>query len=152
MKKYASSSLKWLMMITLISCAILLVGIILAFVKVTNIGLPIGLILTGGLLGILSFSCFLAEKSRVLIISTDQIIFPRGAEVNGKTVFQKTIIKTSEIRSVEAKSYKGDGAITKDTIFYTLQLTDSRIITVTLYHYGKEAEKEIFEAIKRFSA
>ena len=152
MKKYTSSATKWLKVITLICCAILLTGIVLAFIEVTNIGLPIGLILMGGLLGIIFFSCFLVEKSKVLIISVDQIVFPRSAEINGKTILQKTVIKTSEINSVEIKSYQSDGLIAKDTHFYTLRLTDGRKITVTLYHYGKDAEKEIFEAIKRFTA
>lgn len=152
MKKYTSRATKWLMIATLICGAVLLTGIILAFGEVANIGLSVGLIMMGGLLGIIFFSYFLAERSRALIISANQIVFPRGAEINGKTVFQKTVIKTNEISSVEIKSYKGDGLIAKDTFFYTLRLADGRIITVTLYHYGKEAEKEIFEAIKRFAA
>ena len=151
MKKYTSPATKWLMVVSLICCAVLLTGIVLAFMEITNIGLPIGLILMGGLLGVIFFSCFLAEKSRSLLIDANRIVFPRGAEINGKIVFQKTVIITSEIHSVEIKSYKGDGLIVKDTIFYTLRLTDGRKITVMLYHYGKAAEKEIFEAIKRFT-
>lgn len=150
MKKYTSQATKWLMVVTFVCCVLLFTGIILILMEVANIGLLIGLILMGGLLGIIFFSCFLAEKGRVLIISADQIVFPRGIEINGKTAFQKTVVKTSEINSVEISSYKGDGLIAKTTIFYTLQLTDSRKITVTLYHYGKEAEKEILEAIKSF--
>ncbi|MGN0171869.1 MAG: hypothetical protein ACI39E_03675 [Acutalibacteraceae bacterium] len=152
MKKYTSSASKCLMMITLISFAVFLTGIILALAEVANIGLPIGLIMTGGLLGIIFFSCFLAEKSRILVISVDQIVFPRGAEVNGKTVFQKTVVKTNDIRSVEIKRYTGDWLISKDTNFYLLRLKDGKKVAVTLYHYGKEAEKEIFEAIKGFVA
>ena len=150
MKKYTSQATKWLMVVTFVCCVLLFTGIILILMEVANIGLLIGLILMGGLLGIIFFSCFLAEKGRVLIISADQIVFPRGIEINGKTAFQKTVVKTSEINSVEISSYKVDGLIAKTTIFYTLQLTDSRKITVTLYHYGKEAEKEILEAIKSF--
>ena len=148
MKKYTSRATKWLIVVSLICGVVLLTGIILAFASIGNIGLPIGLIMMGGLLGILSFSCFLAEKSRVLIISAGQIIFPRGAEINGKSVFQKTVVKTSEISSAETHSFKGDGLIAKDTDFYTLSLTNGRKITLTLYHYGKEAEKEIWETIK----
>lgn len=152
MKKYTSSATEWLKVITLIGCAVLLAGIILAFMGVTNIGLPIGLIMMGGLLGILFFVSFLSEQSRYLIIDANRVVFPRGAEINGKTSFQKTVVKTSEIRSVEIRSFKGDGLIAQNTNFYTLRLTDGRTITVTLYHYGKAAEKEIFEAIKRFTA
>lgn len=150
MKKYISQATKWLMIITLICGAVLLAGIIIVFWKLENIGLPIGLILMGGLLGVIFFSCFLAENSRSLIIDADRIVYPRGAEINGKTVFQKTIIKTNEITSVEIKSLKGDGLIAKDSNFYTLRLTDGKEVTISLYHYGKEAEKEIFEAIKSF--
>ena len=91
MKKYTSQATKWLMIVSLICGVVLLTGIILAFAGSGNIGLPIGLIMMGGLLGILFFSCFLAEKSRALIIDTDKIIFPRGAEKNGITVFQKIV-------------------------------------------------------------
>ena len=148
MKKYTSCATKWLIVVSLICGVVLLTGIILAFAGIGNIGLPIGLIMMGGLLGILFFSCFLAEKSRVLIISADQIIFPRGAEINGKTVFQKTTIQTTQIRSVETKFYPGDGVIAKDTNLYTLRLKDGTSVTFTLYAYGKEAEKEILETIK----
>ena len=148
MKKYTSQATKWLMIVSLICGVVLLTGIIFAFAGIGNIGLPIGLIMMGGLLGILFFSCFLAEKSRALIINADQITFPRGAEINGKTVFQKTTIQTTQIRSVETKFYPGDGVIAKDTNFYTLRLKDGTSVTFTLYAYGKEAEKEIFETIK----
>ena len=148
MKKYTSSASKRLMMFTLISCAVFSTGIVLAFADVANIVLPIVLILTGGLLGIIFFSCFLAEKSRSLVIRADRIVFPRGAEVNQKTVFQKTVVMTNDIRSIEIKRCTGDRLITKDTNFYLLKLKDGNTVAVTLYQYGKEAEKEIFETIK----
>jgi len=148
MKKYTSQATKRLMIISLICGAVLLTGIVLAFAGIGNIGVPIGLILMGGLLGVIFFSCFLAEKSRVLLIGADQITFPRGADINGKTVFQKTIIQTNQIRSVETNYYSGDGVIAKDTNFYTLRLKDGMRVTVTLFAYGKEAEKEILETIK----
>ncbi len=150
MKKYTSPATKWLIVITLLCCAVLLTGIVLAFMEIPNIGLPIGLILMGGLLGVLCLSCFLAEKSRVLIIDADRIVFPRGAKINGKTVFSKTVVKTSEIHSVESKFHKGDKIISGDCFLYTLKLKDGTNIAVMLYSYGKEAEKEIFEAIKSF--
>ena len=148
MKKYTSQATKWLMIVSLICGVVLLTGIIFAFAGIGNIGVLIGLILMGGLLGIIFFSCFIADKSRALIINSDQITFPRGAEINGKTVFQKTTIQTTKIRSVETKFYPGDGVIAKDTNFYTLRLKDGTSVTFTLYAYGKEAEKEILETIK----
>ena len=148
MKKCTSQATKWLMIVSLICGVLLLTGIILAFAGVGNIGVPIGLMMMGGLLGIIFFSCFIAERSNVLIINADQITFPRGAEINGKTVFQKTAVKTKQIRSVETKFHPGDGAIAKDTNFYTLRLKDGTSVTFTLYAYGKEAEKEILETIK----
>ena len=148
MKKYTSQATKWLMIVSLICGVILLTGIIFAFAGVGNIGVLIGLILMGGLLGIIFFSCFIADKSRALIINTDQITFPRGTEINGKTVFQKTTIQSKQIRSVEIKFQPGDGLIAKDSHFYTLRLKDGTRVTFTLYAYGKEAEKEILETIK----
>ena len=148
MKKYTSQATKWLMIVSLICGVVLLIGIIFAFAGIGNIGVLIGLILMGGLLGIIFFSCFIAEKGRVLIINADQITFPRGAEINGKTVFQKTTIQSKQIRSVEIKFQPGDGLIAKDSHFYTLRLKDGTRVTFTLYAYGKEAEKEILETIK----
>ena len=91
MKKYTSRATKWLIVVSLICGVVLLTGIILAFAGIGNIGLPIGLIMMGGLLGILFFSCFLAEKSRVLIISAGQIIFHREtlnkSSAAGKLIF-----------------------------------------------------------------
>ena len=148
MKKYTSRATKWLIVVSLICGVVLLTGIILAFAGVKNIGLPIGFILLGGLLGVIFLACFFAEKSRALIINTDKVIFPRGAEKNGKTVFQKTVVRISDISSVESKFHKGDEIISDDCFFYTFKLKDGTSITVTLYAYGKEAEKEILETIK----
>lgn len=148
MKRYASRETKLVAIAALICGAVLLIGIILAFAGVENIGLPIGFILLGGLLGVIFLACFLAEKSRALIVDTDQIIFPRGAEKNGKTVFQKTVVRICDLSSVESKFHKGDKIISDDCFFYTFRLKDGTSITVTLYAYGKEAEKEILETIK----
>ncbi len=149
MKKYTSRETKWLRAVTLICGAEFLIGIILVFANVENIGLPIVLIFMGGFLGVLFLSCYFAEKSRFLIIDTDTITFPRGIEKNGRTVFQKTIVRIRDIRSVKSKFHKGDKIISGDCFFYTLELKDGTNITVTLYAYGKEAEKEIIQTIKR---
>lgn len=148
MKRYASRATKLFAIATLICGAVVLIGIIIAFAGVKNIGLPIGFILSGGFLGVIFFACFFAEKSRALIINTDKVIFPRGAEKNGQQFFKKTVVRISDIRSVESKFYKGDGIISGDCFFYTFKLKDGTSITVTLYEYGKEAEKEILETIK----
>ena len=148
MKKYISKATKPLLFVALICCALLVIGIILAFAGVENVWLPICFMLLGGLLGVIFLACFLAEKSRTLIIDTDKIIFPRGAEKNGKTVFQKTVVRICDLDSVESKLRKGDKIISDDCFFYTFRLKDGTSITVTLYAYGKEAEKEILETIK----
>ena len=148
MKKYSSRTATWLMVFSLICGIILLTGIIVAFTDIENIGLPIGLILMGGLLGVIFFACFLAEKSRILIMDKDRVIFPRGAYINGKSAFQKTIVRICDISSVERKFHRGDRIISDDCFFYTLRLKDGTSVTVTLYAYGKEAEKEIWEALK----
>ena len=72
MKKYTSRATKWLIVVSLICGVVLLTGIILAFAGIGNIRLPIGLIMMGGLLGILFFCCFLAEKSRVSISRNEE--------------------------------------------------------------------------------
>lgn len=149
MKKYVSRATKLLAIATLICGAVVLIGIIIAFAGVKNIGLPIGFILLGGFSGVIFLTCFVAEKSRALIIDTEKIIFPRGADKNGKMVFQKTTVKLCDINSVDTKLHKGDGIISKDTSFHTINLKDGTKITVTLYAYGKEAENEILETIKR---
>ncbi len=149
MKRYSSRAVKFLAIVSLACGAVFLTGIALLLVKIENIGLPIGLTVGGGLLGILFLACFVAEKSRTLIIDADKIFFPRGAMINGKMAFQKTVIKMCEIKSIECCFHKGDGLISKDTYFYTLKLKDRRKVTVTLFAYGKDAEKEILETIRK---
>ena len=147
MKKYFSRATMCLGIIALLCGVALLVGSILAFVNTSMSSIV--MIALGGVFGILFLICFLAEKSRALIIDTEKIIFPRGADKNGKIVFQKTTVKLCDINSVDTKLYKGDGIISKDTSFHTINLKDGTKITVTLYAYGKEAENEILETIKR---
>ena len=149
MKKYSSREVKWLKAVSLICGVVLLTGMILAFAGIDHNGLPIGLILMGGLLGVIFFPCFLAEKSRTLTMDAERVIFPRGAQINGKMTFQKTVVRLCDIRSVESRFCKGDKIISDDCFFYTLRLKDGTSVTVTLYVYGKEAEKEIWETLKR---
>lgn len=87
MKKYTSQATKWLGIITLICGAVLLAGIILICSEISTAS--IAMITLSGLLGILFFCCFLAEKSRGLIIDTEKIIFPRGAEKKRQDGFAK---------------------------------------------------------------
>ena len=148
MKRYTSRATKGLAIATLTSVAIFAVGIVLIVVNATTVGLQIGATGFGGLMSILFISCFFAERSRSLIITTDTFTFPRGADVNGKTVFQKTVVKKSDIFTLESKFHKGDGIISGDCFFHTLKLKNGTNITVTLYAYGQEAEKEILEMIQ----
>ena len=100
-------------------------------------------------MSILFLSCFLADKSRYLTIGDEKIVLPRGANINGKTSFNRIIINTNEIRSIKSELHKGDGIIAKDTLFHTLTLDDGTRIMFTLYAYGKDAEDEILAAIKK---
>ena len=127
----------------------IVVGIMLELLDVQNVGLSFGLMVSGGLLDIILMPCYFAEKSRTLIIDTDQIIFPRGARRDGKIVSGKTVVSLCDIRSVESRLHKGIKLLTKDCFFYTLTLKDGTSITVTLYAYGKEAEKEIWASIQK---
>lgn len=149
MKTYTSRAVKWFALVTVISAAILSAGIICIIIDSSNIGLQVGLTLFGGLMTILFLSCFFAEKSRYLTIDGKKIELPRGAEKNEKISFNRTIINTNEIRSIKSELYKGDGIVSKDTLFHTLTLNDGTRIKFTLYSYGKDAEDEILEVIKK---
>ena len=149
MKRYTSCATKWLAILTIISVAVLIAGIICILARSTNVGLQVGLTMFGGLMSILFLSCFFAEKRRYLTIDDKKIVLPRGTIINEKTSFRRTIINTNEIRSIKSELYKGDGIISKDTLFHTLKLNDGTIIKFTLYAYGKDAEDEILAAIKK---
>ena len=148
MKKYTSRAAKWLAILTIISVAVLIAGIICILSHSSNVGLQIGITMLGGLMSILFLSCFLADKSRYLTIDDEKIVLPRGANINEKTSFNRIIINTNEIRSIKSELRKGDGIIAKDTLFHTLTLNDGTRIMFTLYAYGKDAEDEILAAIK----
>ena len=148
MKKYISQSTKVLAIISLLSASALIAGIILFVVKNPNVALALVLTMLGGFLTILFVASTFAERSRFVAIDLDEISLPRGTEINGKTVFQRTRVKLSEIAALESKQHKGVFLITEDACFYTLKLNDDVKITFTLYAYGKQAEKEIIEVIK----
>ena len=150
MKKYVSRATKWLALFTIFSIIVLIIGIILIVTNSLNIGIQIGLTVLGGLMSILFLFCFFAEKSRCLTIDCEKIVLPRGADKNGKISFQRTIINTNEIRSFKSERYKGDGIISKDTLFHMLTLKDGTTIKFTLYTYGKNAENEILETVKKY--
>lgn len=147
MKNYTSKATTLLGVVTSICGAILFTGMILTFWDFSTVSLA--MILLGGLLGILFLCFFFAEKSRTLVIDAEKIIFPRGAHKNGKMVWHKTTVKFDDIISVDSKLHKGDGLESKDTFFHTIKLKDGTKITVTLYAYGKKAENEILEIIRK---
>ena len=149
MKRYTSCATKWLAILTIISVAVLIAGIICILAHSSNVGLQVGLTMLGALMSILFFSCFFAEKSRYLTIDNEKVILPRGAHINEKMSFRKTVININEIHSIKSELYKGDGIISKDTLFHTLKLKDGTAIKFTLYAYGKDAEKEILESIEK---
>ena len=149
MKRYTSCATKWLAILSIISAAVLIAGIICILAHSSNVGLQVGLTMSGGLMSILFLSCFFAEESRYLTIDDEKIVLPRGTIINEKTSFSRTIINTNEIRSIKSELYKGDGIISKDTLFHTLKLNDGTRIKFTLYAYGKDVEDEILAAIKK---
>lgn len=152
MKKYATCATKWIAILTIISITILGIGIVLTVINSENTSLKFGLIILGGLMSILFITFLIAEKSRTLLIDSNKIVFPRGTNKNGKIVFQKMVVKLNEICSVESKLYKGDKIISDDCFFHTLKLKDGTKITITLYAYGKNVEKEILDTIKKITA
>ena len=149
MKIYISRATKWLAVLAIVGVTVLISGIICILAHSSNVGLQIGLTMLGGLMSILFLSCFFAEKSRYLTINDEKIVLPRGADINEKISFRRTIINTNEIRSIKSELYKGVGIISKDTFFHTLKLNDGTRIKFTLYAYGKDAEDEILSAIKK---
>lgn len=149
MKTYISRATKWLAILAVIGVAILISGIICILAHSSNVGLQIVLTMLGGLMSILFISCFFAEKSRYLTMYDGKIVLPRGANINEKISFNRTAINTNEIRSIKSELHKGDGIVAKDTLFHTLTLNDGTRIKFTLYAYGKNAEDEILEAIKK---
>lgn len=148
MKSYTSCATKRLAILTIISAAVLIAEIICIFACSSNVRLQIGLTMLGGLMSVLFLSCFFVEKNRYLTIDDKKIILPRGAEKNGKMSYRKTIINIDDIHTIKSELHKGDGIISKDTLFHILKLKDGTTIKFTLYAYGKDAEKEILESLK----
>lgn len=149
MKKYTSRAAKWLGILFLVSVVISITSIILIILNSPDIGLRIGIIIGGVTVSLLLLVCYLSEKDRSLAMDAHKIILPRGVYVNGKMAFKKTVVKMSKIKSVESKLHNGDGLISKDTFFHTLNLKDGTKVTVTLYAFGKKTEKEILETIQK---
>ena len=151
MKKYTSRTTKWFALAAIISLMVLLVGIVLIVVKISDLSIQVGLIMFGGSMSILFLICFFAGKSRWLTIDADKIVLPRGAIYNGKNYFKRAVIRIDEITCVESEFHKGDKfqIFMEDFFFYTLKLKDGTKIKFTLFEYGK-AEKEIIETIKKY--
>ena len=147
MKKYVSRTAKALLFFTIISILVIMIGVILIIVKLSDVGF--GITVLGAMMSILFLCIYFAERSRWLRIDDSEIVLPRGVDNNGKIVLKRTIIKMDEIVSVESKFYKGDKIISGDCFFHTLKFKDNTKITFTLYAYGKEAEREIIETIKK---
>lgn len=96
---------------------LLFIGIVLVYSKKLECFNSYCIIRIGRIVG--SFVCFLAEKSRELIIDTDKTILPRGADKNEKMVFQ-TVVKRSEICSVESTFHEGKRIVSDDCFFHAL--------------------------------
>lgn len=148
MKKYVSRAVKHSLIFILIGAVLLIAGVALIVLNVQNIELPITLISAGGAIEFLSLCAFFAERTRYLIIDTDKIVLPKGADVNGKTAFQRTIVNMNDISSLTLEFHKGDGIIALDTNFYILSLKSGTKIRFTLFSYGKDSEAEICEFIR----
>ena len=148
MKKYKPTATKRLAILALLSMLVLTTGIILILLGISPLA-PALLAIFGGSMSILFIICFIAENSRVLEISDENYILPRGVRINEKTTFQKTIIPTNSIKSIDSCFYKGDGIISRNCFFYTVKLNNGTRITFTLHEYGEKAEKSIIERMKK---
>ena len=148
MKTYVPCAVKWFALLTAISAAILVMGIICMIINAFDIGLQVLFTLFGGFMTVLFISCFFAAKSRYLTMDQERIVLPRGVEKNGIISFRRTVVPKNEIRSIGSVLRKGDGILAKDTLFHILTLKDGTRIMFTLYSYGKDAEHEILDGIK----
>ena len=149
MTKYTPKATSWLATVSILSFAALLTGMILPVLGVNNVPAQICLSVLGGFNGILFFCCYIADTGRTLTVDAEKIVFPRGIVKNGKTTYRKTAVTFDEIRAIESSLHKGNRVISKDCSLHYLSLNDGTKITVTLYAYGKEAEAEIVETIRR---
>lgn len=161
MKKYVSSSLKWLLLCLIVFVMILIAAVVIFVFKLVSTSVSVPLTIFSFLLFILFLAIFFAEKSRYLTVDDRQITLPRGAIINGKTAFSKTLIEFDFVCSFESKFRNGDhgvfaliisllgGVNAKDTTFYSIKLINDDTVTFTLYEFGKESETEIVSAIKR---
>ena len=62
MKRYTSCATKWLAILTIISVAVLIAGIICILAHSSNVGLQVGLTMSGGLMSIFFSPAFLRKK------------------------------------------------------------------------------------------
>ena len=156
MKKYTSRVTKWVAFPTIIGMLTLVVGIVLMIIKLSDIGVKFTSI--GGAISTISLPIYFDEKSRWLTIDDSKIDLPRGASINGKIDFERTVIKIDEIVSVEREFHKGDGitigsffgVVTHvDCFINTIKLKDNTEIVFNLYAYGKKAENEIIETLRK---
>ena len=87
MKRYTSCATKWLVILTIISVAVLIAGIICILAHSSNVGLQVGLTMSGGLMSILFLSCFFAEKSRYLTIDDEKNCIAKGYNYKRENLF-----------------------------------------------------------------
>ena len=156
MKKYTSRVTKWAAFSTIIGMLALVVGIVLMIIKLSDIGVEFTSI--GGAISTMSLLFYFGEKSRWLTIDDSKVDLPRGASINGKIAFERTVIKIDEIVSVEREFHKGDGitigsffgvVTPADCFINTIKLKDNTEIVFNLYTYGKKAENEIIETLRK---
>ena len=150
MKKYTPCDAKWYAAVAAACAVALIVGLVLLVAGNQNDSLIFCLIGLGGFFSLLFFGVFLAEKSRFLVIDDQKIIFPRGATQNGKLAWQRTTVNRADLISMERELHRGDPLIdSKDCFCYILTLKDGTKVSVHLYAYGKNGEKEIAETIRQ---
>ena len=151
MKKYKPKAAKWFAIFTLLSLLVLVTGITLILLGISSLSMQIFLTAIGGVMSILFLLCLFSVNSSVLEISEKTISLPRSVKINGKKVFQKTVIPKDNIKQIESNFFKGDGLISRNCFFHTIILKNGTRITFTLYEYGNSAEKEILEKMKKAS-
>lgn len=81
MKKYVSRTAKALLFFTIISVLVIMIGVILIIVKLSDVGF--GITVLGAMMSILFFCIYFAERSRWLRIDDSEIVLPRGVDNNG---------------------------------------------------------------------
>ncbi len=144
MKKYYQTAFLPSLIVLICSVLIIIVGIFFIIFLPQKIECILFFIGLGISAFLISAAVFIPIIFTPLIIENEKITFP----ILPLSIFsfKKHTVKFSDIKYVKAKSYRGDGIVTADSVFYEFVLEDGVKFTENLTaKYGKKQEKEIVD-------